>query len=140
LEVYRCPGCGLFTGHRTGGPGVPACTRCGGAISEEGEPQQVSLAALEEAIRTAPVPLLVEFWSTACDACLRSALVLDAVAHRLSGAAVVLRVNLDESPEASEAYRILALPTVILFVRTREQGRRVGPVTAREIEAWARGG
>lgn len=138
MDVFRCAGCGLFT--RLGeGPSVHGCASCGAALQDAGAPQPASPGGLREAIRAAPVPLLVEFWAPDCDPCLASAVVIDAVAHRLAGDAVVLRVDVEAHPEAGEAYGILAVPTLVLFTGGEERGRRVGPVAAREIEAWVRG-
>lgn len=115
------------------------CPGCGGPAPQHGVPQPVSLQALTEAIRAAPVPLLVEFWAPDCGPCVASTLVLDAVGHRLAGEAVVLRVDVEEAPEACEAYGILAVPTVVLFSGGRDRGHRVGLPKAREIEAWVHG-
>ena len=137
--MYRCPRCGLFARLDLEAPSAHGCTGCGGPVPERGAAQPVSLQALAEAIRTAPVPLLVEFWAPDCPPCLASALVLDAVGHRLAGEAVVLRVDVEEAPEACDSYGILAVPTVVLFSAGRDRGRRAGPVQARPLEAWVRG-
>jgi thioredoxin 2 len=139
VDVFRCSGCGLFTSLDVEGPSVRGCARCGEAVPDDGAPQPASPGALREATRDAPVPLLVEFWAPDCEPCLASGLVIDAVAHRLAGEAVVLRVDVEQHPEASAAYGILAVPTLALFSGGEERGRRVGPVAAREIEAWVNG-
>lgn len=139
VDVFRCAGCGLFTRLDVEGPSVHGCALCGAAVPEEGAPQPVSPVALREAIHAAPVALLVEFWAPECESCLASSVVIDVVAHRLAGDAVVLRVDVEAYPEAGEAYGILAVPTLVLFTAGQERGRRVGPVPAREIEAWVSG-
>ncbi len=139
MDVFRCSGCGLFTRLDLEGPSVHGCALCGAAVPEEGAPQPASPGSLREAIHAAPVPLLVEFWAPDCEPCLASSVVIDVVAHWLAGDAVVLRVDVEEHPEACEAYGILAVPTLVLFTAGEERGRRVGPVPAREIEAWVSG-
>jgi thioredoxin 2 len=139
LDIFRCSGCGLFTRIDVEGPSVHGCALCGAAVPAEGAPQPASPGALRGAIHAAPVPLLVEFWAPDCEPCLGCAVVIDAVAHRLAGDAVVLRVDVDQHPNACEAYGILAVPTLVLFTGGAERGRRVGPVPAREIEAWVSG-
>lgn len=134
MDVFRCAGCGAFTRLDVDAPSAHGCPACGVAISEEGAPERLSAVALEEAIRMAPVPLLVEFWAPDCEPCLSSALVLDVVSHRLAGEAVVLRVDVEHDPEACDAHAILAVPTVVLFAAGQERGRRVGPLQARTVE------
>ena len=139
METFRCPGCGRFAAPEADAPSVRGCSGCGGAVPDEGAPQTVSLTALGEAIRAAPVPLLVEFFAADCEPCAASAVVLDAVGHRLAGQVVVLRVDVEEASEACEAHGILAVPTLVLFSGGRARGRRVGPLKARQLEAWVRG-
>lgn len=138
MDVFRCAGCGRFTRLDVEAPSVHGCPGCGGAMPDAGAPQQVSVIALDEAIRAAPVPLLVEFWAPDCEPCHAAALVLDVVSHRLAGAAVVLRLDVQHDPEACERHGILAVPTLVLFSAGREQGRRVGTPQARDLESWVR--
>jgi thioredoxin 2 len=138
LDVFRCPECGAFATREVDAPSAQGCVRCGAAVPTEGAPQAVSPETLRTAIRTAPVPVLLEAWAPDCDPCLTSAVVVDAVGHRLAGAAVVLRSDIEAHPEVCDAYRILAVPTLVLFSEGRERGRRIGPVPARAIEQWVR--
>ena len=138
MDVFRCAGCGRFARPEVEAPSVYGCQSCGAAVSEEGAPQRVSTTALDEAIRTAPVPLLVEFWAPDCEPCHSSAVVLDVVSHRLAGEAVVLRLDVEHEPEACDAHAVLAVPTVVLFSAGQERGRRVGPFQARALEEWVR--
>lgn len=136
MDVFRCPGCGLLTGREMDSPSAHGCARCGAPPGEEGAPQAVGTGALQEAIRSCPVPLLVEFWAPDCPPCVTAGVVVDAVAHRLAGDAVVLRVDVEAHPEAADAHGVLAVPTLVLFRAGQERGRRVGPVAARALEAW----
>jgi len=136
VDVFRCTVCGLFTRLDREAPSVHGCAACGSAVSDEGAPQPVSPGALRDAIRAAPVPLLVEFWTPDCEPCVASAVVIDAVAHRLAGRAIVLRLDVEQHPEGCEDYGLLAVPTLVLFRAGGERGRRVGPMQARTIESW----
>jgi thioredoxin 2 len=138
VDVHRCPACGLFAQLDVEAPSVHGCERCGGAVADDGAPQDVSFAALGEAIRSAPIPLLVEFWARDCQSCAGATLVLDAVGHRLAGELAVLRVDVDAAPEACDLHGVLAVPTVLMFSGGVERGRRVGPLTAKAVQAWIR--
>ena len=61
------------------------------------------------------LPVLVEFWATWCPPCRMLSPVLEAVARERAGSLVVRKMNSDENPETVRAYRVMSLPTMILF-------------------------
>ncbi|WUL19836.1 thioredoxin [Amycolatopsis sp. NBC_00355] len=61
------------------------------------------------------VPVLVEFWATWCPPCRMIAPVLAELARERAGTLAVRKINSDENPEATRAYQVMSLPTMILF-------------------------
>ena len=138
MATYRCPSCGAF--NRVGtGTGTPVCGRCKNPLPTDGAPQDVDAEALERAIASSPVPVLVDFWAPWCAPCRVAAPLFDQVARRLRGEAIVLKVDTEANPAAGARYAIRAIPTAVLFQGGRERERRMGVQPAPALESWIRG-
>lgn len=62
------------------------------------------------------LPVLVDFWAEWCPPCHMIAPMLAELAGELEGTIAVRKVNTDEHPELGARYRIMSLPTLMLFV------------------------
>ena len=80
-------------------------------------------------------PVLVEWWAPWCGPCHQVAPVVQQLAEERAGELRVVKMNQDENPLASAQYRVLGLPTLILF----DGGEPVAQITgARPKAAIAR--
>lgn len=80
------------------------------------------------AVRTAKVPVLVEFYADWCGPCKVVAPVLDELAKELKGKAVVIRINIDENPTLAREHGVGPIPAFIAFKSGRELGRELGAI------------
>lgn len=71
----------------------------------------------DQTVVRADRPVLVEFWAQWCPPCHQLAPVLDAIAAERADHLTVVKVNSDENPAVAATYRVMALPTMILFHR-----------------------
>jgi thioredoxin 1 len=69
----------------------------------------------DEIINGTDKPVLVDFWASWCGPCRSVAPLIDELAKEYDGKAVVGKVNVDEQGELSAKFRIMSIPTIMLF-------------------------
>ena len=115
----------------------PVCGTCGKPLVD-GKPHEVGFRLMEKAVKKDDLPVLVDFWAPWCGPCRMMAPAYAQAAEALKGQVRFLKVNTEQFPEASMAYRIQGIPAMILFKNGREAGRLVGARPASDIAAFAR--
>ena len=60
-------------------------------------------------------PVLVDFWAAWCGPCRMVAPIIEQVAEEFQGKAKVAKVNVDEQSELAQQYKIMSIPTLIIF-------------------------
>jgi thioredoxin 1 len=59
--------------------------------------------------------VLVDFWAEWCGPCKALAPVLDTIADEYQSKLKIVKVNVDESPNTPQQYKVRGIPTMILF-------------------------
>ncbi len=78
--------------------------------------QAVDEATFDEVVLRAEQPVLVDFWAQWCPPCHQIVPVLEQIDAERNDLTVV-KLNSDENPSISARYRVMALPTLMLFHR-----------------------
>jgi thioredoxin len=71
-------------------------------------------------------PVLVDFWAEWCHPCHIVEPHVKAIADENKGTLKVVKLNIDENPEIPRRYRVLSIPTLLLFVDGVEKERIIG--------------
>ncbi len=69
---------------------------------------------------------MVDFWAAWCGPCKMLGPVIDDIAKRYEGKAVVGKVNVDDEQSLAAKYGVMTIPTVIFFKNGKEIERKVG--------------
>jgi thioredoxin 1 len=69
----------------------------------------------EAEVLNSTLPVIVDFGASWCGPCRMLAPVIDKLAEELDGKAVVGKVNVDDEAELAAKYKIMTIPTVLLF-------------------------
>jgi thioredoxin 2 len=99
--------------------------------------QAVTDAEFENSVLKSEIPVLVDFWATWCGPCQQMAPHFAAAAQAMPDVRFV-KVDSDAARQASAAYGIRSIPTLILFKGGKEVARRSGASSASDIAAWTK--
>lgn len=78
---------------------------------------------------------LVDFWATWCGPCRMQAPILDELDKELGGAVKIGKVDVDSEMELAKRYRVMSIPTLLVFKDGALVSRAVG---LQEIEQLRR--
>jgi len=79
-------------------------------------------------------PVLVDFFATRCGPCKMMSPILTDVKQKLGENIRIIKVDVDQSPQAAAAYQVQGVPTLILFKNGQALWRQSGVVPAQELE------
>ncbi len=90
------------------------------------KPKDVTDATFEQEVIKAQGNVLVDFWAPWCGPCRFVAPVLEEIAQEKEGDLTILKLNIDENQQTAMRYRVMSIPTMILFKDGREVKQVVG--------------
>ncbi len=110
---------------------LPAVT--GAAETREPKPQMVrapevahvTAADFNDQVLESDMPVLVDFYADWCGPCQLQAPVLSELAREMHAVKIV-KVNVDENEELVQRYRIISLPTLLVFNKGEEVNHYIG--------------
>jgi thioredoxin 1 len=99
----------------------------------------VSDAQFETEVLKADGPVLVDFWAEWCGPCKMLSPIVDELAADLKNKVKVVKVNIDEAPEAPTKYGVRGIPTLMLFKNGQVVDTRVGGMPKSQLTEWVEG-
>ncbi len=90
------------------------------------KPQAVSDADWASEVLESDQPVLVDFWAEWCGPCRMVAPVLEEIAEEKGDQLKIAKLNVDENPETARNYKVMSIPTLLVFAGGEEKKRIVG--------------
>jgi thioredoxin 1 len=85
--------------------------------------KELTVENFEEIVLKSEKPVLVDFWATWCGPCMRQGPIVEELANE---GYVVGKVNVDEQMPLAQQYRVMNIPTLLIFRDGKEAERLVG--------------
>ena len=77
-------------------------------------------------------PVLVDFWATWCGPCMRQAPIIEEIEAE---GYTVGKVDVDQEPALAQQFRIMSIPTLLVFKNGKEANRVVGLTSKNDLLA-----
>lgn len=87
-----------------------------------------------EAIESGKV-VVIDFWATWCGPCMKLGPVVEELAEKYEGKALIGKLNIEDNTEIPAQFRVRNIPTVLFFKDGEMQARSVGLVKLADLEA-----
>lgn len=92
----------------------------------------VKKSTFESEVLKSDKPVIVDFWASWCGPCRMLSPIVDEVAEETT-AIKVCKINVDEEPDLAAQFKVMTIPTLIVFKDGQEVKRNVGVISKEEV-------
>lgn len=89
-----------------------------------------------EEVLESKVPVLVDFWATWCGPCQTMGPLVEEIAEERADIKVC-KLDVDQEPELARQYRVMSIPTFLVFKEGEVAKRDMGVMSKEELEGLA---
>ena len=89
----------------------------------------------EKEVLQSELPVLVDFYADWCGPCKMMAPIVEGLAQDYDGKVKVGKLNIDDGMEIAQQYRVMSIPTFILFKDGKAVETSVGAMSKDELES-----
>ena len=93
----------------------------------------VTDATFQDEVLNSDQPVLVDFWATWCGPCRTIAPTIEELASEYEGRAKVVKLDVDNNPQAAQQFGIRSIPSLLFFQGGRPVDQMVGVVPKKTL-------
>jgi len=102
-------------------------------MAQTGTVMEVTESNFDQEVLKATTPVLVDMWAAWCGPCRLIAPIVEELAGTYQGKIKMGKLNVDDHPQIAARFRIMNIPTLLLFKGGQELDRIVGVVPKEEL-------
>jgi thioredoxin 1 len=95
---------------------------------------KITQANFEEEVLKSEVPVLVDFYADWCGPCKMLAPIIGQLAEEFDGICKVGKCNIDDDITLAQKFRVMSVPTIIIFKNGEAVVTSVGVVSKNELK------
>ncbi len=97
----------------------------------------VSDTEFQKEVLESTQPVIVDFWAEWCGPCKALMPLVEELANEMGDKLKVVKVNIDENPEAPTKYGVRGIPTLMVFKNGKVTNTKVGGMSKSQLTQWA---
>jgi thioredoxin 1 len=97
---------------------------------------KVTDSSFDADVLKSATPVVVDFWAEWCGPCKMIGPSLEEIAKELGPRAKIVKINIDENPDAPSKYGVRGIPTLMVFKDGKLAATKVGAAPKNQLQSW----
>lgn len=105
-------------------------------MAESPAMREITDEEFQREVLESDTPVFIDFWAPWCGPCHIVAPILEELAPSYQDRLVMMKLNVDESPEAAQRYQVSSIPTMIIFKNGQVADRAIGAMPRGQLQSF----